>query len=425
LNKTFKIKTINGSKYQILTLPGTNIFNYQIYNMLGAGIERSLSGDVKPYGLSHFIEHLGFRIPRDFSTEELLHLLKTEGTYNASTDHDRIEYFFMTTMDRIDIAITLVCNYTFNTLTNITTDEFNTEKTVVINEALRYADDDQTMFNFNAPSALRGYHPDDNVIGDRATIEQFTLSDAIDLKNLFLSQGEHIHCVTFDPLVQTEEQVISKIESQLSTWDMPQSNEKVKLVSNKPQYDTNIVMANESKQHMIYLNLATRLDPTPRSFALNYLSTYSDTSLTDVIRDKNGLTYGLWFYSEIMDYQPTITFSCDVTPGTEDLLMELFSQSINDSVDEFTEAKHSTTLRNMQLQQTLSYVDQMRNTALHATGIWYPNKISQLAEEYSNDIVLAREKNIERYASYDKVVEEMKHIQTAINTNDYGLVTNR
>lgn len=101
--RTYKQIFSNGNTYNMLALPGTNYFKFQILNKMGSHIERSYNkknnGNV--YGISHFIEHLGFRNPKDYTTAELMTTLKNEGNYNASTDYDRIDYWFETSMDRV------------------------------------------------------------------------------------------------------------------------------------------------------------------------------------------------------------------------------------------------------------------------------------------------------------------------------------
>ncbi len=82
MNKTFRRITQNGRRFQLLTLPGANLYKFEIINLYGANIEREIEKSLgtNVYGLSHFIEHLGFRAPKDFSTNTLMDLLKTEGT---------------------------------------------------------------------------------------------------------------------------------------------------------------------------------------------------------------------------------------------------------------------------------------------------------------------------------------------------------
>ena len=203
--RSYKQITQNNKTFNMLALPGTNFFKIELINMMGSNIERVYGEkfDKNVFGISHFIEHLAFRSPKDYTSPELLKHLKQDGTYNASTDYDRINYWFQTTMDRIDLGIKLIANIALNNLDRIPQDEFNTERKVVFNEAKRYADDDQTMFWFNSTKSLTGYTDEDNVIGIPETIDTFTQSDCIAIKNSFLQSAETIFNVTFDPTLLT------------------------------------------------------------------------------------------------------------------------------------------------------------------------------------------------------------------------------
>ena len=127
MNKTFKRVNRNGKKFNLLTFPSTNFFKFEIINMYGSNIERVIESKTGKnlYGISHFIEHLAKKSPQDFTTEKLMDIRKNEGVYNASTNQDRINYWFQSTMDNIDIAIKLVCNVTQNDLTKVNRQEFS------------------------------------------------------------------------------------------------------------------------------------------------------------------------------------------------------------------------------------------------------------------------------------------------------------
>lgn len=440
MKKTFKRKVINGRTYQLLTLPGTDLFKFEIVNKFGANIERVIYalGDKKLFGIAHFIEHLGFRSPRDFTTEELMEMLKIHGSYNASTTHDRINYWFKTNTARADIAINLVCNYALNDLSTITEEEFNIEKKVVYNEAKRYADDDQTMFYFNVEPTICGYHEEDNVIGIPETIDTFTLEDACHIKRQFLDLGNQHGCqtfnVTYDSDAITEEEVISKVEKELKTW-YPQSLTSPSLGTQvlfelyvKHLGDDRIgtfTFENEAEQAMTAIMMDV-IDNNIIAAQLgnSYLSNYSKTSLNDIIREKNGLTYGVYFYEDTMSYYPYTTFSCDVTKGTEELLITLFEQSINDSVAAFSEDEFTKVQDTIKLKRTLSFIDQQKYDWFHWLGSSYPNIIDKNRELYETDLAKAYETTIRDMATYNQVKDYLSRVQTVVNNKMYSKVTN-
>ncbi|MCD8477904.1 MAG: insulinase family protein [Sulfurospirillum sp.] len=96
MKKTFHTRSLNGTKFNFIALPDSKYFKFSITNSMGANIERLYQEKVgkNVYGISHFVEHLAFKSPRDFTTEELTQLGKVKGNNNAGTTYDYIDYFF-------------------------------------------------------------------------------------------------------------------------------------------------------------------------------------------------------------------------------------------------------------------------------------------------------------------------------------------
>lgn len=429
--RTYKVIERNGRKYNMLGLPGTNFFKFEIINMYGSHIERLYEQRYgkNVYGISHFIEHLGFRATKDYSTTELLSLIKNEGTYNASTDYDRINYWFQTTMDRIDLGIKLVANYTLNTLDGIPEDEFNIEKKVVYNEAKRYADDDQTMFWFDTTRALTGYKVEDNVIGIPETIDTFTQEDCIKIKDMFLSNAQNVYNVTFDPTILTHDEVIDKIEAELARHTPLGIAEPV----TQAEYDAVVVLPqnitskleNESEQHMTMINMDVVTDRITADSANAYLSNYAeDTSLNDIIREQNGLTYGIHFGASNTSYKPYTYFGCDVSRGTEELLMQLFNESINKSVDAWSPQAYEKFMTAKRLKRTMSLLDQKNYGSWHSTATWYPEVIEELKDILAEDLDKAYDVMDEKYSTFEAIKTYLETVKETVNSKNYGLVTN-
>lgn len=328
-NRTFKTVIKNGRKFNLLTLPGANYFNFEIKNMFGSNIERIYQEKTgkNVYGIAHFTEHLALKSARDFTTAELINIRKNEGKGNASTSYESVNYWFETTMDKKEKSVKFVCNIALNDFTKITQKEFDAEKKVVYNEAKRYADDDQTMFYFNSTNALVGYDKEDNIIGLPATIETFTLEDAISVKNIFLSHDQIVYNVTYDSRLCSEEEILSLIEKELDSF---QRVEKSSItISNKEYLEHlkyprigNFKMDNEAEQVMTLLNFDAVENILVSNSVCLYLSNLAeDTSLDDLIRQQNGLTYGVGMSPFTVSYKPYIVFDCDVSKGSEEKLM--------------------------------------------------------------------------------------------------------
>ena len=347
MKRTFKTKKINDRNYNILALPGTNFFKFEIVNMYGSIVERIYQDRTgrNVYGLSHLVEHLSFRATKDYSSKELLNIINSEGEYNASTDTTRINYWFQTTMEKSSLGIKLVLNYALNDLTSISQEEFDIEKKVVYNEAKRYADDDQNMFAFNLYPTMNELHPEDNIIGIPETIVTFSLEDAIALKSIFLQNQEVFYNITYDPMVLTENEIIDQIEFELSRFKHKPMIEGIskELYSSyiKRPNNKKYISDNESNQMLTAINLDVVDNKIIADAGNDYLARYAkDTSLNDVIREQNGLTYGIDLYTNNIDYNDYVQFGCDVSKGSEELMMKLFEQSINDSVDALQNFAH-------------------------------------------------------------------------------------
>ena len=431
MKRTFKTKKINNRNYNILALPGTNFFKFEVVNMYGSIIERIYKDRTgrNVYGLSHLVEHLSFRDTKDYSSKELLNLINSEGSYNASTDATRINYWFQTTMDKAFLGINLVSNFAFNDLTRISQEEFETEKKVVYNEAKRYADDDQTMFAFNIYPTVNELHPEDNIIGIPETIDTFTLEDAIALKDIFLQNSDVFYNITYDPEILTENEIISQIEYELLRFKHSPLYEEVskELYSSylkKPQIKK-YTINNESEQRLTAINLDIVSNKIVSNVGNEYLARYAgETSLNDVIREQNGLTYGIDLYIHNMDYRDYVMFSCDVSEGSEKLMMELFEKSINDSVDTFTAEAYKKYMNTRKLKRTLDLLNQKNYNFWINLSIWNPEIMEFLKDIASEDLDRAYDELDNILCTEENIREYLSTFRSAVNNKKCSLVTN-
>jgi len=432
MSPTFKIKNINGVTYQLLTLPGTNLFTHRIISHMGAHIEKAYfqKYNKNVYGISHLVEHLSFRASADFTTDELMNLLKKEGTYNASTCHEYIDYFFKTSMERRRLASQLVCNYAFNDLSRISDDEFNIERSVVINEINRYADEPQTMFYYNNHIPLSGYHDEDNVLGSGYTVSTITLSDAKQIKNIFLGQ-KHIHALTYDPLYATESEIIDTVGLELDRW-----KQRVYIPDNEWEtlYNDSIVRAdtsgeyeivNASKQHMVSIRFAVNTATLAHDVGTYYLATDSHKSLTDIIREKYGLTYGIYFYTLLENNEQYSIFSCDVESDKVDILMTAIEESFSAAVAAYTQEEHDSTLSSYKLQRILKQASPEVHNSLHNIAAYNPEQVEEYKDIYAKDIIAAYDARLEKDATFDNVNEYIISIKEMFKNKEYSIVTNK
>ena len=428
MNKTFTTQTIGNQKYQFLSLPGCDLFKFEIINLLGSNVERTverLTGK-NLYGIAHFIEHLGFRAPKDYTTDELMSALKSEGTYNASTDHDRINYWFKTTSNRMHTAIKLVCNYALNDLTQIPAEEFALENKVVYNEAKRYADDDQTMFYFNMVSALNNYHAEDNVIGLPDTIQNFTLEDAVEIKKIMINYGDQVINITYDPEQLKIDDIVKEVEHQLIRFRSgPYANkvgEEWKSDLKYPQ-PGHTAVNNESEQILTGLVFDVITDIFVAKLGNAYLAHYSDSSLTDIIREKNGLTYGIGFYNDTISFKPYTMFSCDVSRGDEDKLIQLIQLSMSESIEKFDEEAYNKLLRTVDLQRVLRNVNLSQHDTLFWLSLWYPDAMKPYENVLASNIDDAY-RAIDANCSFEAIGEYIGNVKQIASDQSWSRVNN-
>jgi predicted Zn-dependent peptidase len=428
-SRTYKQISSSGNVYNMLALPGTNYFKFQILNKMGSHIERLYNEKNKKnvYGIAHFIEHLGFRNPKDYSTPELMSILKNEGNYNASTDYDRIDYWFETSMDKAPLAVKLVCNYALNNLDKIDTKEYDIEKKVVYNESKRYQDDPQTMFWFNTGTVLSDYNVEDNVIGIPETIDTFTIDDCIKIKNNFLKSGTNTYNVTYDPAVKSAAEIIDIIESELERHqpldmgDVIGQDEYMSVVT--PPKNGEFELKSTTDQEMTYLSFDVVKNKMTADYGNSYLARYAeDTSLDDVIREQNGLTYGVSMISSIDGYKYYTGFGCDVSAGTRGKMLELFEESVSASMDNWNEDTHAKLLKANTLKRVMALMDQKVHMAWHTLATWSPEVIDDLHDVLEENLDLAYDKLDEKYCSYDKVSEYLIDFKEKVDAGEYGKV---
>lgn len=429
-NKTFKTLTRNGSKFNLLSLPDTNFFKFEVINHYGSNIERVIKSKTSKnlYGISHLIEHLAFKSTKDYTSEEVLKIGKNEGVFNASTGYDRISYWFKSTAENTDLAIKFVCNVAFNDLTKVTEQEFAIEKDVVSNEAKRAQDEAQMMFYRNSIGTLVGYDSEDNTIGIPSTIDTFTLDDAIAVKNIFLSNNQNSYNIVYDNKLMSEDEVLTKVMRELSKYDTPN---KGSLVITHEEYAAHLKnprtgqykISSESKQAMTNITIDAVENTLVSGATLYYLESLAEnSSLDDVIRQQNGLTYGVQFFMNNISYTPYASFVCDVTIGDEEKLLELFKKSINLSAEEFDEGRYEDYMKTAKLKRVI------QNLNLEAYDIWFyydDLKASDLDEV--RDILSVNVDDAYNYVeskiiTYEKMKASMENIRTLVNSDVFGKV---
>jgi len=423
MQKTLHVVSTNGRNYNLLGLTGANIFKMEVVNRVGADAERKYKDKKNVYGISHLIEHLGFRQPRDYTTPELIETMKTFGRHNASTCHEEINYWFMTTSTNHELAINLVCNYAFNDLTKVPQKEFDAEKDVVLNEIRRYADDDQTMFQFSQTISLFGFDADDNILGTVDTVGAVTLEDVVEFKREMLIDYHPTINVVYDPKTLSVQQIVEKIEKEISGF-LPISTTATPREMHNFMPGA-MVVDNPSEQSLISLIMKHNIKPFTIGMALRYLSSMAKgTSLDDVIREKHGLTYGITCYNDRLYNNKVAVIGADVAAGNEQLFVDLVASSINDSANNFTTDAHKRLLDSTELVNTLD-TNVMKHckwfSIIKHDGDFYNSALKDKAEQDLDIALTAYETD---RLTFDGIESAINEVRTVVNLGDYARLSN-
>ena len=431
MKKTFQTLSLGNKKFNFIALPETNYFKIIISSPMGSNIERvykQITGNTV-YGVAHLIEHLAFKSTHDFTTDELTKIGKNKGSHNAGTAYDLIDYMFKTSMEHMDLAINVVFNIAYNDLSKLTQEEFEMEKMVVANEIRRYMDDDQTMFLCNSNLAACGYEEGDNVLGLPSIIEAITLEDVQAIKSILLSNDAITFNVMYDPCKASQEMIVEKIlqeekRFQAALPKIPITQEAYVKALRYPRLE-NISMENESEQAMTTLIFEVNENVLLSEIVGKYFEAYAEeTCLDDVIRQKNGLTYGIEFFIDTLSHKPYQFFSCDVTMGDEEKLMELFKQSINETVAHFNLVRHKEFIDAISLKRTLHNINLEGLEGLFMVERMDPNALKPIESILSEDIDQAYAVIYEQYASYENMLAAMLRFQEVVNQGKYTRITN-
>ena len=423
----------NGITYTLLGLPNSNIFKYEVVQQFGAFVEKeretlfpTINKDI--FGISHLIEHMSFKHTKSFTSEEILSMLKKYGRYNASTNHDRVNYWYQTTMEHMKLAINLVNEIAFNDLTKVPENEFLLERDTVYNECKRYMDDDHTVFHLTSASRIMGLKDNDNVLGSLENISSLTLEDCIEVKKLCNMVGEQKVNVVFDNSVLTAQEIVDKIEKNIYQGNVvltPRDENKVQHYKNNlpSLLNEDFKIPSESEQKL-YSNTfeINGFDRYVINYATSYLTSMSSTSLFDEVREKRGLTYGIGLSLDRVAYSDYWMIHCDITKGNEEELLKAIKIACSETLKNFTEDEYNEFIETLKINRSIKNL----NLSSYDSLTWSFNEIDLFKEDncLSKTIQIDVDdfyNKIDKHVSYDKMKEVLSNINDTIQ-NDRGTV---
>jgi predicted Zn-dependent peptidase len=402
----------------------------------GSDLERLYSEKYgkEVYGISHLTEHLCFKSPHGYESDELLEMLKKNGNRNAGTNFTHINYYYNTIMENMDMAIDMVTAIAMNDFSRITQEEFESEKKVVISEVGMYNDDKQRMFHLTTNSALTGAHKDDNILGTPELLENCTLEDCISMRRISLQEAKKYICITYDPetfdidgdeYTISEDDILEKLVLRLDSIPV----NKTPLNIGRYEYYKPVKMLDKVKldtgtERSMLTSIFTS---TGNHRAVNMGNKYieelaGDKSLFSVIRDKNSLTYSVGFYQSDIQNKHHTRLIVDVEKGNEEKFFDLMEKTIVEACDKFTEEEFDNLLYTTRLKAIMRRTDLVSYEFLFYAWIDVPYILKPVKNELSKDLSNVDTLLMKRYNTYADVKAYFNDLKEEVLNKRYKVI---
>jgi len=165
----------NGVK--LVTVPQASALSVSILVLVDAGAKNE---DKKIAGISHFIEHLGFKgtLNRPSSLDLASEFDALGANYNAFTSHDFTGYYVTVIPEKAEVAAELLADLYLNPL--YPEEEIKKEKGVVLEEIKMYEDKPSSfVWDVFAETAYGDTPAGKTVLGDSETVASLTREDLL------------------------------------------------------------------------------------------------------------------------------------------------------------------------------------------------------------------------------------------------------
>ena len=368
MNRTLRFIDYKGIKVSVLELPNTDCFKVIAEHALGAELESLYKKDTgrDVYGISHLIEHLGFKSTRDYSTLELKKLLRDIGVHNASSWHNEVMYHFTSITSHYKDVIKAMVNVVNNDLKSVTEEEFNAEKSVVYNEIKMYEDDKSNMFGFEILPILLNLDKNDTVLGDKEIVLNSTLEDLVKLKSWFLDTPELIsYHIEYDPTAICIGEILEELYRVHNSFSFNVDNSidisKTSLM-NKTSIIPNTVVKEVDIEQVLYnkyIPLNDDNDCFLDSLVYRYLLNQpTGHSLYELVRDREGLVYYIALGANLLRGVRFISLKTETSKGNEETLLNTIEESLIKSRDNVNESVFNDLKRSHIIKNNLMHINQ-------------------------------------------------------------------
>lgn len=416
--RTFKK---DGITFWLLDLPNSNKFSYEIRFDLGSSIERIYPKEI--YGCTHFIEHLSFKSTRDYDTQTLNKNLKKYGYGNATTSFDYMNFFMESNLDYKEIVVDLVNNIALNDLTRLNIHELNIERDIVSSEIKMYSDDPKDNFNMLSQCKLFNLDINDNICGSVDVINNISKEDLIKIKSLFLHKENISVIIQYDPVEDIDalidNLIIPKINNFIGDKILDKEfkdkylSQDLNLNYNNPSI---IIPLKDLEQDYIKI-VFENINKLNLNFTLDYLNYYSENSLYEIIREKEGLTYYVSLgHLKVIQKDYIVLFS-EIKKDNIDKFIRLFKQTLDSVISNLTIEQYD----NYMINRKVSYYHEFSN--IKKPLYMLPDIINDsLIYEYFKDKDLTNESVIQYYKdteTFENLKNNLLEFKNLVDTNKY------
>ena len=299
------------------------------------------------FGCAHFVEHMLFKGTEKRNVQQLNIDVASIGAYvNAYTTSSQTAFFISSPSDVWKEAFEILNDYFWNS--TLPEEEFNKEKTVILEELKMYEDDPaEKCVNQLRIGTNRNYENRQHIAGTVESVKKLTLDDLKRFRKCFYHPNNALLVAAGN--IPVDEFVA---EASFYTQNLEQG-----LIPKRDMLFTDFVMNNEIskivRKDISQANFAVTIKGVPpydpRYFVQKMLSKYlgggATSILYDIIREKNGFAY---------------TVSSYLSTTRDSSFIRIFTGLDSNNVDKV----HSIIVK--ELNRTKSFIDEEKVDILKA-----------------------------------------------------------
>jgi predicted Zn-dependent peptidase len=316
-------KTTLPNGLRVLTEEIPSLRSVAIGIMVGAG---SGNEEPKESGISHFIEHMGFKGTAKRNAYDIAHALDAVGgKINAYTSKEFTVYYAVVLDKHIDTAIDVLCDLLLNPL--FKPEDVEMEKGVVLEEIKMYEDTpDELIHDLFAEKILHGHPLGKPTIGTAEIIRQVRREDIIDYRKKWYSPENVI--VSLAGALPSD--ATARLDPYFQAWSSKGSS----LTKVPPEIKGGLYLKKKQTEQ-VHLCLGvkgvaqTDEDRYPYSVLDSILGGSMSSRLFQEVREKRGLVYSIYSTtSPFRDFGLSYVYAGTSAPNLRqviDLILNQFS----------------------------------------------------------------------------------------------------